>query len=104
MAEFPTMVYKSPGRHKAGNGRSYSFKGVNSDGQLQSSLKEGWCITLEEALKDVKSELLAKAEQRGLKVDKRLSAEKIETMIEAHDEDKSLEALLSATPTKNAVN
>jgi hypothetical protein len=39
--EYPSMVYKVPGKHVRPYG-TYDFEGVNNAEELQAKLKEGW--------------------------------------------------------------
>lgn len=81
--KFPTMVYKSPGRHKAGHGKTYDYKGIANEKELENALSIGWCLTVNDAVygkktaevkkaeaeaeeKELRQKLEAEAERRGL--------------------------------------
>jgi hypothetical protein len=50
MSEFPTIVYKSPGLHRATGGKTYDYLGVNDASELSAAMASGWHATLHEAL------------------------------------------------------
>jgi len=97
--EFPSMVYKVPGKHVRPHG-TYDFAGVNNAEELDAKLKEGWFSSLPEAIepKKVKAvveatkeddiapptrqELEEKATELGIKFDGRFSDKKISQLIE----------------------
>lgn len=53
MTDFPTIVYRTPGMHRAGGGATYDFKGVDDDDALDVAIKAGWRLTLGEAVASV---------------------------------------------------
>jgi len=93
------MVYKVPGKHVRPHG-TYDFTGVNNAEELETKLKEGWFLSLPEAIEpkkvapvseDVKAddtapptrqELEEKATELGIKFDGRFSDKKIAQLIE----------------------
>lgn len=50
MTDFPTIVYKSPGLHRAGGGATYDYMGVADEAACVVALKAGWRLTLGEAV------------------------------------------------------
>ena len=46
MTDFPTIVYRTPGMHRA----TYDFKGVDDSDALDVAIKSGWRLTLGEAV------------------------------------------------------
>lgn len=50
MTDFPTIVYRTPGMHRAGGGATYNFKGVDDADALGLAIKTGWRLTLGEAV------------------------------------------------------
>ena len=83
--EFPTFVYKCPGPHFGPPKTTYGTLDVADDSDLSAALKNGWHMTLKEAVDDflgnkdnkppTREEMLQQAEKVGLKVDKRWSNE-----------------------------
>jgi hypothetical protein len=95
--EFPSMVYKVPGKHVRPYG-TYDFAGVNNAEELETKLKEGWFSSLSEAIDSknkeevteeddtappTRQELEEKATELGIKFDGRFSDKKIAQLIEA---------------------
>jgi hypothetical protein len=98
--EFPSMVYKVPGKHVRPHG-TYDFTGVNDAEELQAKLKDGWFSSLPEAIDSketvsvaeakesddiappTRQELEEKATELGIKFDGRFSDKKIAQLIEA---------------------
>lgn len=99
MTEFPAMVYKAPGKH-LGAGGSYDFVGVENAEELKAKLKDGWFLSLPEAINfkkvapvaedkesddtapPTRQELEEKATELGIKFDGRFSDKKIAQLIE----------------------
>jgi len=54
MTEFPTMVYKSPGKHNAGMGKTFDYLGIKNESELKKALADGYYKTMPEALGYVK--------------------------------------------------
>ena len=97
--EFPTIVYKVPGRYVRPYG-TYDFAGVNNVEEFEAKIKEGWFPSFSEAieLKNVEAvvkeakaddiapptrqELEEKATELGIKFDGRFSDKKIAQLIE----------------------
>jgi hypothetical protein len=95
--EFPSMVYKVPGKHVRPHG-TYDFEGVNNAEELQAKLKDGWFSSLSEAIDSketiveakesddiaptTRQELEEKATELGIKFDGRFSDKKIAQLIE----------------------
>lgn len=51
MSEYiATILYKIGGPHKAPKGKTYQYKGVSSKAEQDSLLKQGWFLTLDEAV------------------------------------------------------
>ncbi len=87
MTEFPTMVYRVPGKFKAPGGGTYDFHGADDKAEFDRLLKAGWYPTvkaaqlggeviktadaLEEALDDMtpatRAELEQKAKELGIR-------------------------------------
>jgi hypothetical protein len=95
MTEFPALVYKVPGKYVRPYG-TYDFEGVNNAEELKAKLKEGWFLSLEEAIKPEdkeaveekddnappsRQELEEKATELGIKFDGRFSDKKIAQLI-----------------------
>ena len=98
--EFPSMVYKVPGKHVRPYG-TYDFAGVKNAEELQAKLKDGWFSSLSEAIEPKKvkpvseavkaddiappsrQELEEKATELGIKFDGRFSDKKIAQLIES---------------------
>lgn len=49
MSDFPTIVYKSPGRHSGPPGKTYDYKGVVDEAEMAAALADGWFRTIPEA-------------------------------------------------------
>lgn len=98
MTEFPAMVYKVPGKHVRPHG-TYDFAGVENAEELEVKLKDGWFLSLQEAIEPKKAtsvvapteddtapptrqELEEKATELGIKFDGRFSDKKIAQLIE----------------------
>jgi hypothetical protein len=97
--EYPSMVYKVPGKHVRPHG-TYDFTGVNNAEELQAKLKDGWFSSLPEAIDSKQTapvveavkvddiappsrqELEEKATELGIKFDGRFSDKKISQLIE----------------------
>jgi hypothetical protein len=97
--EFPSMVYKVPGKHVRPHG-TFDFAGVNNAEELEAKLKDGWFLSLSEAIEPKKEapvvattetddtapptrqELEQKATELGIKFDGRFSDKKISQLIE----------------------
>lgn len=47
--KFPTMVYRCPGPHQCPGG-TYAFLGVSNETALTTALKDGWMLTMPEAM------------------------------------------------------
>ena len=108
---FPTLVYRCPGPHWGPPGTTYQSTGVSDQAALDRALGEGWYASLSEAvdvflnpaparvaivsepLEDdappTRDEMMAKAAEIGLAVDKRWSdktlANKIIEALEAQE-------------------
>lgn len=46
MTEFPTIVYRVPGRHWGPNGTTYDYMGVNDAQAFDAALADGWHETI----------------------------------------------------------
>jgi hypothetical protein len=97
--EFPSMVYKVPGKHVRPHG-TYDFAGVNNIEEFEAKIKEGWFPSFSEATESKKIEpvtkeakvddiapptrleLEEKATELGIKFDGRFSDKKISQLIE----------------------
>ena len=60
MPDFPTIVYRTPGLHRAGGGATYDFKGVDDADALDVALKAGWRLTLPEAISAIAAKAVIK--------------------------------------------
>jgi hypothetical protein len=49
VSDFPTIVYRSPGRHSGPPGKTYDYKGIANEIELTAALTDGWLRTLPEA-------------------------------------------------------
>jgi hypothetical protein len=49
MIEFPSMVYRSPGKNQAVGG-TFDYCGVESQDELDEALSLGWSLTVEDAV------------------------------------------------------
>jgi hypothetical protein len=99
--EFPTIVYKVPGKHLRPHG-TYDYAGVNTQEEFDAKLSEGWYESLPAAIEGkpakpaeaasepvlddnappTREELEAKATELGIKFDGRYSDKKIAQMID----------------------
>ena len=99
MISFPNQVFREGGPHWHPVARTrYSIKGVYNEEELQAALADGWRLSMlepvidedpvvesEEPLDDsppTKEEMLQKAEELGLKIDKRWSEKTLLAKIE----------------------
>ena len=46
MSDFPDMVYRTPGPHRAQNGGTFGYLGVNDADEMQAALADGWYRTV----------------------------------------------------------
>lgn len=46
MSEFPTIVYRVPGRHWGPNGTTYDYRGVADQAEFSAALADGWHETI----------------------------------------------------------
>lgn len=60
MTDFPSIVYKSPGLHRAGGGATYDYMGVTDEAACATALKAGWRLTLGEAVASVSATAVIK--------------------------------------------
>jgi len=102
------MVYKSPGPHNAGHGKTFGFKSVKNQSELDKSLSTGWSLTRQDAVygkktedvkkaqakeeeKELKKELEAEAIRRGLEkgvhFDGRTSIENMQELLKREDQE-----------------
>jgi butyrate kinase len=49
MSDFPDMVYRTPGPHRAQNGGTFGYLGVNNADEMQAALSDGWYLTVDAA-------------------------------------------------------
>lgn len=49
MTDFPTMVYRVPGKFKAPGGGTYDFHGADDKAAFDALLRDGWFATIPEA-------------------------------------------------------
>ena len=80
---FPTMVYKSPGPHNAGHGKTFDFKGISNQSELDKALATGWSDNKTDAIYGKKTEEVKKAQ--------------------AKEEEKALKESLEAEATKRGL-
>ena len=50
MTDFPTMVYRSPGSHRASGGGTFDYLGVDDATAFKAALSNGWRETIAEAI------------------------------------------------------
>lgn len=50
MSEFPTIVYRVPGRHWGPNGTTYDYRGVDDKAAFDAALASGWHPDMPSAL------------------------------------------------------
>lgn len=91
---YPKMVFKCPGVHSLAGGKSYDHELVHSDEEAREAAKQGWFLTVPEALNGVATLIPAAVEEVPLNLD-----------AEIFEEDKSLENLdtenSDAPPTRD---
>lgn len=85
MTEFPTIVYKAPGKH----GARFDWRGAPDQEVFDLLIVEGWSATLPEALEGksdevtaARSEMEREAEVLGVKFDGRTTDKKLAERIE----------------------
>jgi hypothetical protein len=49
MSDFPDIVYRTPGEHRAQNGGTFGYLGVNDAAEMQAALADGWYRTVDAA-------------------------------------------------------
>jgi len=50
VSDFPTMVYRIPGAHRASGGLTFDYRGIDDAGALKAALADGWHLSLPEAI------------------------------------------------------
>lgn len=50
MTDYPTMVYRSPGPHRASGGGTFDFLGVDDADAMKAAFNAGWRATIAEAV------------------------------------------------------
>jgi len=50
MTDFPTMVYRTPGPHRASGGGTFDYMGVDDAAAFKAALADGWRQTITEAV------------------------------------------------------
>ena len=55
MTDYPTMVYRSPGSHRASGGGTFDYMGVDDEGTMRDALAKGWRATIAEAIAGTKA-------------------------------------------------
>ena len=50
MTDFPTIVYRVPGRHWGPEGSTYDYKGVDDRAAFDAAIDAGWHETITDAL------------------------------------------------------
>ena len=55
MSDFPTMVYRTPGLHRASGGLTFDYRGIDDAGALKDALADGWRLSLHEAIAGVEA-------------------------------------------------
>lgn len=90
---FPTIVYKCPGNHQC-TGSTYDFIQVKSEEGLSEKLKQGYSLTLPEAMGEkveksideisppTRDELKQKAIELGIEFPKNIRNDKLSKLIE----------------------
>lgn len=48
--KFSEILYKEGGQHRGPKGTKYSYIGANSKKEVDQLKKQGWCLSLEEAV------------------------------------------------------
>ncbi len=61
MTDFPTMVYRVPGQHRAGDGHTFDYRGIDDAEAMKAALADGWHKTFPEALAGVAAKASAQA-------------------------------------------
>lgn len=56
MTDFPTMVYRSPGFHRASGGKSFDYRSVESADDLKEAMAHGWRLSLTDAIEATKAQ------------------------------------------------
>jgi len=56
MSDFPDMVYRTPGPHRAQNGGTFGYLGVNDADEMQAALADGWYRTVDAAFAALEAE------------------------------------------------
>jgi len=56
MSDFPDMVYRTPGEHRAQNGGTFGYLGVNDAAEMQAALADGWYRTVDAAFAALEAE------------------------------------------------
>jgi hypothetical protein len=91
----PAIVYRVPGLHFGPEGKTYDYKGVQSEAELQDAIANGWHVTMLDALHPpvveeiadnqppTRAELEEKAKELGIRFDGRTSDAKLAANIEA---------------------
>jgi len=125
MTDFPTIVYRCPGPHAGFSGTTYDSMGVADAEALGHALKAGWFATMPEAVDaylkpklapvapepepvveenapPTRDEMLAKAAEIGLTVDKRWSDKTLANKIIEALEAQEAELLTVPEPTPDA--
>lgn len=50
MTDYPTMVYRTPGPHRASGGGTFDYLGVDDAAAFKAALSAGWRATIAEAI------------------------------------------------------
>jgi hypothetical protein len=56
MSDFPDIVYRTPGEHRAQNGGTFGYLGVNDADEMQAALADGWYRTVDAAFAALEAE------------------------------------------------
>lgn len=56
MSDFPDIVYCTPGEHRAQNGGTFGYLGVNDAEEMQAALADGWYRTVDAAFAALEAE------------------------------------------------
>lgn len=94
---YPTLVYKSPGKLRHRSGKTYKYMGVANEDELNRAIADGWNVSKEDAINGkpaelpdhvienappTRAEMETKAKQLGVKFDGRTSDKKLLMLIE----------------------
>ena len=97
----PTIFYKCPGQHRGPKGMSYNFKGVSTQEQADLLMKNGWSISLHDAVEGTKPKPEVKIEVKTEKIEEIKSAGPVD-YTDMQDEIKKSESKPKPKPKAKA--